>query len=558
MPAASRALHAWLHQADGMPACYSLALAPLRDAAGRSAGLRGIGRDVTAEVRAAEQQAAELRRGQALETLVRRVRRQVLPPRMLAAMLEALPPALGCAGAAVLEMGLSGLLRVIQRHGEDPGPLLAAVGTLLNDDVPSYADGAGREILALLPHPQRRVPRQALLAWRAPGGRPFDADDRHLLASRRGPAVRRDGQPIAAAGAGIAGAHGCADRAAEPPRLPRGPGPAAGTEGHGPDPRGGAVLFIDLDNFKPLNDRMGHEAGDAALIAVARLLRDIVRPTDLVARFGGDEFAVWLQDADAEAAAMRAGAMCRTAVVVLPGLIPGCTLPLTFSIGGAVRVRRRRRIRRMRCWPGRMPRCMRPSAAGRNGWRLAPEPRHAAPPAAAALMRGRATRASPRSPGGAGSDYGRRSGGAGWRGGRAGGAGRPGGDDAGAAVFPRRRRRAGGAGRGGRQSRDAAAGGPAAGRGRRAAVRAAVGRKLALRAPRLAGRARRGGGAGPAGAGRLAHAVRPGGGYRGAGPRGDRRGVEGHAGCAAGADPATGRRCGDGGGGAGASGFPPC
>ena len=143
------------------------------------------------------------------------------------------------------------------------------------------------------------------------------------------------------------------------------------------------MLFVDLDNFKPLNDRMGHEAGDQALIAVGRLLRDIVRPTDLVARFGGDEFAVWLQDADAEAAAMRAGAMCRTAVVVLPGLIPGCALPLTFSIGGAVRS----------VDGADTPETLLARAdtamyaakrGGRNGWRLAPDPRHAAPPAAAA------------------------------------------------------------------------------------------------------------------------------------------------------------------------------
>ena len=113
------------------------------DADGRPAGLRGIGRDVTAEVREADAQAAALRRAQALETLVRRVRRQVLAPRMLAATLESLPPALGCAGAAVLEMTPSGLPRVTHRHGDDPGPLLEAVSTLLNDDVPSYAEGPG-------------------------------------------------------------------------------------------------------------------------------------------------------------------------------------------------------------------------------------------------------------------------------------------------------------------------------------------------------------------------------------------------------------------------------
>jgi diguanylate cyclase (GGDEF)-like protein/hemerythrin-like metal-binding protein/PAS domain S-box-containing protein len=62
--------------------------------------------------------------------------------------------------------------------------------------------------------------------------------------------------------------------------------------------RYGALMFLDLDNFKPLNDTYGHGVGDLLLVEVARRIGSCVRETDTVARFGGDEFVVMLSELD--------------------------------------------------------------------------------------------------------------------------------------------------------------------------------------------------------------------------------------------------------------------
>jgi diguanylate cyclase (GGDEF)-like protein len=66
--------------------------------------------------------------------------------------------------------------------------------------------------------------------------------------------------------------------------------------------RGVAVLFIDVDGFKRINDNLGHAAGDAALREVAARIRSAVRPHDTVARLGGDEFTVLCEDVDGDGA----------------------------------------------------------------------------------------------------------------------------------------------------------------------------------------------------------------------------------------------------------------
>lgn len=72
-----------------------------------------------------------------------------------------------------------------------------------------------------------------------------------------------------------------------------------------------AVLMFDVDHFKSFNDRWGHEAGDLVLKAVAQTARRVVRSSDVVARFGGEEFVVVLSEANASTAMSRADALRR-------------------------------------------------------------------------------------------------------------------------------------------------------------------------------------------------------------------------------------------------------
>jgi len=95
-----------------------------------------------------------------------------------------------------------------------------------------------------------------------------------------------------------------------------------------------ALLMIDADHFKAVNDRHGHAAGDAALRALADRLRERLRTEDVAGRFGGEEFVIGLPDADPEGAAAVAEAV-RAAVRARPLTVAGRELTLTVSVGWA-------------------------------------------------------------------------------------------------------------------------------------------------------------------------------------------------------------------------------
>ncbi len=97
----------------------------------------------------------------------------------------------------------------------------------------------------------------------------------------------------------------------------------------------GALLIIDADNFKSVNDRFGHDRGDEALVAIAQSIKSMLRAPDLVGRLGGEEFGVFLPGASADQAVTVAERI-RQSVSEAEFVPAGARHRLSVSVGGAV------------------------------------------------------------------------------------------------------------------------------------------------------------------------------------------------------------------------------
>ncbi len=95
-----------------------------------------------------------------------------------------------------------------------------------------------------------------------------------------------------------------------------------------------AVLLVDVDHFKAVNDTLGHQAGDKVLVAIAERLQSGMRLEDVLGRWGGEEFLLLLPHTSLEQAAVLAERL-RRALGAEPVTIEGVAVPITVSIGGA-------------------------------------------------------------------------------------------------------------------------------------------------------------------------------------------------------------------------------
>ncbi|HLK88936.1 MAG TPA: GGDEF domain-containing protein [Polyangia bacterium] len=96
-----------------------------------------------------------------------------------------------------------------------------------------------------------------------------------------------------------------------------------------------ALLFVDIDHFKKINDGHGHQAGDFVLAAVAREMIATIRAEDVLARYGGEEFAIICRETEKEGV-LALGERLREAVVRARFEFEGKVIPVTISVGAAV------------------------------------------------------------------------------------------------------------------------------------------------------------------------------------------------------------------------------
>lgn len=328
----------WLHGADGAPRCYLVSAMPVVDEQGSWKGARGIGRDVT-EMRLRERELARVRAREALNQAIQSaILGEFEPAMMLARAASALRTALGADTCWVLERD-GGRWIAAAADSRDggceaivPPMLVSALAGLTEapETVRRIPCGAASGLIAVAAC--RGEVQGGVCLLREGPGHGFEAEADVLLEHACG-------------ALGVALAHvGLVRRLEEQSstdpltalmnRRAFVAEAARRVEQHRRMQRPGVLLYIDLDDFKSVNDLYGHGLGDRTLEMVGRVLRTRNRAGDLAVRFGGDEFGLWLEEADAGVAAMKAGQIL--AAIEDEGRALGLKQRVTVSIGGAV------------------------------------------------------------------------------------------------------------------------------------------------------------------------------------------------------------------------------
>jgi diguanylate cyclase (GGDEF)-like protein/PAS domain S-box-containing protein len=302
-------IEVWVRRTDGESACLTVTALPLTDTEGAWCGARGLCRNITDERRQEVQLAGDRHRERLLAYILGIVRDEMDPAHMLNAAADVLVPALPVAGACIYRLERDGEILCAAQSGE-LGP-----DYLVQEALRDIAEMGAEDELELNCREGSLFAKATrfqgacngvLLLWRAgQKRRPWNEADHFLLkevAGQLGLANRQlareeeleqlsSTDPLT----------GLLNRRSFTQALERIYLGAVARPGGS-----GALFYLDLDNFKLVNDRHGHQQGDLALMSLASILQEHTRGRDLIGRLGGDEFAIFMEDMSAETAEQKA------------------------------------------------------------------------------------------------------------------------------------------------------------------------------------------------------------------------------------------------------------
>ena len=299
----------WFRSKDGETVCMLVSCVPLYREDGEDrewSGTRGVCRDVTEERRSEAALARARHREQLLGYIVSSIRDELDPQQMLSAAATTTARALGVAGCRIYRQTELGKVLVAAEYGntDDLDGLDEAIQNDAGDNAVSQLDIGPWRVLTVCTQYRQSV-NGAITIWKS--AKVDDWDDDHLIliadiANQLGIANEQvtNHERIVALSRTDSMTGLLNRRAFFEEELPR---RVARLERNR---QSAALFYVDMDNFKLVNDVHGHQAGDDAIMYLRDMLMDFSRPRDVIARLGGDEFAMWLDGISAEVAENRA------------------------------------------------------------------------------------------------------------------------------------------------------------------------------------------------------------------------------------------------------------
>ena len=327
----------WFCRKDGATACMIVSSLPLvknDDENETWIGCRGVCRDVTEERESEAALARARHREQLLNYIVSQIRDEIEPHDMLMAAATAAGRALGAAGSRIYrEDSAHGGFAVDAEYGNVEGvhALSEKISGVRPGDVIDVE--LGEWAVVMTPTQYRGAVNGALAMWKAKDENAWDDDSRLMLsdvANQLGIANEQisNHERIVRLSRTDSMTGLLNRRAFYEEELPR---RMARLERSN---QTAAMFYVDMDNFKRVNDVHGHQAGDDAILYLRDMLLNFSRPGDLIARLGGDEFAMWLDGINEETTVKRAAQLIETSKSMV-SMSGDDDHPLGISVGVA-------------------------------------------------------------------------------------------------------------------------------------------------------------------------------------------------------------------------------